>query len=82
MHAGELGLEIREGFFEAFGEADLRLPTEDPAGFGNIGAALLGIILRERLDDDGNRRAGERADAFGRVAGPLSLNFSDGWRCF
>src|SRR5581483_926991 len=43
----------------------LRLPSEKAARLADVGAALFGIVLRQRLEDDGGLDAGETADALG-----------------
>src|SRR5579863_10763548 len=52
--ARDARLEIVEGEAEAFGEFHFGLPVEDAAGLGDVGAALLGIVLRERMEDNGD----------------------------
>src|SRR5271168_5427908 len=63
--SGDLAAEIFVGEAQALFEINFGLPLEDAAGFGDVGAALPGIVLGERAEDDGSRRAGERAYALG-----------------
>ena len=49
---GEAGLEVGEGFLEAFAEGDFGLPVEQGAGFADVWAAAGWVVLRQRLVDD------------------------------
>ena len=50
---GEAGLEVGEGFLQAFAEGDCWLPAEQGAGFGDVGTTAGGVVLGQRLMDDG-----------------------------
>ncbi len=51
-------LEIIQRFGQPLFQLDLRLPTQNFARLGDVGFALFGIVLRQRLEDDLRFRAG------------------------
>jgi hypothetical protein len=55
----DAGLEVIERFFEALTEGDPGLPAEEGSGFGDVGAAAGGVVLREWLEDDLGAGAGD-----------------------
>src|SRR5687768_9677283 len=58
-------LEIGDGLQQTVFEPDLRFPSEDGAGAGDVGPALPGVVDRQRAVDDPARRADERDDGPG-----------------
>lgn len=59
--------EIGDGGFEPLLELDAGLPMEERLGFGDVRAALLGVVGRERLEDNGGGRACEGDDLVGEL---------------
>jgi hypothetical protein len=69
--------EIFVGALQAFFQGYLWLPIQDAFGFGDVWAALLGIVLRERVEDDGSGDADKFADAFGKFQDGDFLGIAD-----
>jgi len=44
---GEAGLEVGEGFLQAFAEGDFWLPVEQSSGLGDVWATAGGVVLRQ-----------------------------------
>ena len=59
-------LEVVVGDPQAFFEIYFWLPLQDAAGFCDVRAALLGIVLRQRMKNDRSGCADERAHALGK----------------
>ena len=53
LEPGEVELtEVFDGLYDPNLERDLRLPSEDLLGLGDVGSALLGVVAREGQVDD------------------------------
>src|SRR5438309_2326725 len=62
---------------QPFIQMDLRLPSEQARGLADIGATLLGIVLRKRLENDGHVGSEEGANAFGEFQNRDFLRIAD-----
>jgi len=56
LGAAQAHLEECQGSLQSFLDFDLRLPTQNALGFGNVGTALFGIVFWKRLKFDGRIR--------------------------
>src|ERR1019366_5785146 len=59
--------EVRNRLTQALFEAHARLPAEQRPGFGDIGFALLRVVLVQDLEDDFRSAAGHAADVIGEL---------------
>ena len=60
----EQAFEVGDGFLEAIGERDLRLPAEQRLRLGDVGLALARVVLRQRPRDDARERDPVSASTF------------------
>src|ERR1700704_2939573 len=60
-------VEIRDRFFEAIAQLHLWLPSQQGLGKTDVRAALLRIILWQRMENDFRRRARELDDLLGEL---------------
>ena len=74
---GDFFAEIFVGALQAIFQSHLWLPIQQALGFGYVRAALLGIVLRQRMKDDGSLRADQLADAFGKFQDGDFLGIAD-----